>query len=160
MKYLFLLLLFGCFNAFGQTPSEINKAIGLPDSLIYMSEIRVYKHFGYTNRTDVFRIYSENDTIKSEVYNYNCAVPYYNVKEEFSKELLKAERNTHLIWVDIMNTYIDEIPNQGAIRYKLKTKFKVVSENDNFEYSTTSTLISDGVSYYIFVKFGNKNNVI
>ena len=153
MKHIFLLLLIVTASSLGQTVRDINKIIGVSDSISYNNEIRIYKGFGITNGASMVRIYEmSKDEWKAELY-------YYHKNEvEFTTIQLKNKRNFNYIWNDIFNTNVVYIPNQYQIEYKLVTRSKIVIENGEFGYETTTLAISDGTSYDIFVKLDKRIN--
>jgi hypothetical protein len=154
MKYLLLLYVsFISINAYCQTPAEINKVVGLPDSLTFKNEIRVYKDRGISNLTQVFRLYEAEENLwKAELYNYTG-------QQNSDKEILNAKKQYISLWIDILNTNVAYLPEEQAILYKLRGKLEFADKNDVYG-SRKITQMLDGTGYEIFISGeGVKNHI-
>ncbi|MES2645664.1 MAG: hypothetical protein V4717_02225 [Bacteroidota bacterium] len=156
--YLFPFLFTFCFS-FGQTVSEINIQLGIPNQL-NEKEIRIYKSFDITNGTEIFRIYEDNEKRWiSELYKYYHNVNAYE-KPRFEKSILQPNETYQLIWLKIQATDIEYLPNWESFEYKLKGKGQFILVDDELVLSRSKTSIMDGVGYKTFVRFGGKANFI
>ena len=163
MKLILIIFIISISSCFGQDHSEINKSLDLPDSLEYENEIRIYKDFSTTDRMEIFRMYNKgkNEWVVT-IYFYNKRFKSATKIEmiEFPKENLgelKA-KNANLIWLKILLTDIDKLPNLKDISYKLK---KSEIEFIDGEYAIARNVISvvDGESYFVnFRNFKKTNN--
>ncbi|KOS04676.1 hypothetical protein AM493_00430 [Flavobacterium akiainvivens] len=139
--------------AYSQTPAEINKALGLPDSLAYESEIRVYKDRGISNCSQVFRFYKDGKEWKAALY-------YFFTGGKTNTTDMFINKNLDGVWWDILNTNILYIPDEKEIKYKLEKRSKGRTEEGVNGYFTTHTAISDGTGYEIFIRSFNEQNHI
>lgn len=157
MKYnFFIIICMVSAMAFCQTPAQINKAIGLPDSLTYRNEIRIYQSYIITNGTDVFRMYEiEEHKWMAEHYLYTGAIESQDVEEHFTKTELTTIKYLNFTWMDIYNTDIVFIPDAKTIGYKLKTKDKLIFEEGKYLYDTITGSFNDGIGYEIFINYIN-----
>lgn len=154
---IFLLLLSNSLHS--QTVTEINAALGFPDSLSNTNEIRIYKRYAISNGTDIFRMFrgKDNDYV-IEFYNYYHSIqgqvdkPYFEKKEFTTK-------NNELIWMKVCTSNIQYLPDWKEFQYKFVTP-KVVFEDGQYLYLVTQMAITDGVGYYVYFKKGNKKNHI
>ncbi|MES2485037.1 MAG: hypothetical protein V4581_03700 [Bacteroidota bacterium] len=155
MKYSILITIFFISTtAFCQTPADINKAIGLPDSLSYVREIRVYKDRGTSNYAPVFRFYEyEEGKWKAELYNY--FVGGKNAKTDIT-----SSKDLNYIWNDILNDHILVMPNQDKIAYKLEFPSEIIVEDGKYNSIVRHVTIMDGAEYEIFIRSGAKQNHI
>jgi len=160
MKNLYIFLLLVSSSLFSQTVTEINKIIGIPDSLNFNREIRIYKGFGITNGTEIFRFYKTNiKEWKAELYKY-----YHSTKSgekpRFELKTLNSKSDSDFVWFSALATNVEYLPNAESIQYKLKDKAKVVMENGECVSVQTVTYIMDGTSYDFFVSSNEKQNYV
>ncbi len=162
MKLILIIFIISISSCFGQDYSEINKSLDLNDSLEYESEIRIYKDFSTTDGMEIFRMYNKgNNEWVVYVYYYNKTFKSATKIEmiEFPKENLGKikVKNANLIWLKILLTDVDKLPNLKDISYKLK---KIKIEFLDGEYSIARNVISvvDGQSYFVNFRNLKKTN--
>lgn len=154
MKKTFLLFLFFIsLIVSAQSASEINTFIGIPDSLEYTNEVRVYKRYEITYSTEVFRIYNDGKEYKAELYHF------HNDTKKFEKTPLKGSLGNERAWMGISVSGIEHLPQWKMLEYKFK-KPEIVFYEGCYAYQTTSIAITDGVSYNVFYKSGMAENHI
>ena len=69
--FLFLLLTITYVQSFGQNQTQIDLDLGIPDSLTFRKEFRIYKTEGHTNWTGVLRLYQKkNEKWEAEYYDH------------------------------------------------------------------------------------------
>lgn len=160
MKTIFISILFLIVSiSSAQTVSEINIFIGIPDSLEYASELRIYKRYSTTNGTEIFRIYNNGKEYKADFYRYYHTVPEYVEKSSFTKTDLKGNLSNEMAWMRIEISGIEHLPEWEMFEYKFKMPEIVFSEG-SYVYQTTTMAISDGVGYSMFYKSGKVKNHI
>ena len=150
-----LMLLYNFVALAQKDVADINAFIGIPALITNESEIRIYKDYGITNRTDLFRMYKDPyGKWNAELYQYGYAVG--NVRESFSKRELTAIHDTEFVWCSIMLSNIDLLPEMKAFMYKLERNCVIYNEGE-FAISSTRSIISDGTSYEVFTKINHIN---
>ncbi|RDI09763.1 hypothetical protein [Flavobacterium sp. AG291] len=160
MKTIFISILFLIVSiSSAQTVSEINDFIGIPDSLEYTNEIRIYKRYSTTNGTEIFRIYSNAVEFKAEFYVYLGVIPGCVQKRSFTKTDIKGNLSNEMAWMKIEISGIEHLPEWKMFEYKFKMPEIVFSEG-SYVYQTTTMAISDGVGYSVFYKSGKIKNHI
>lgn len=140
---------------FGQDLLEINENLGLTDSLPNEKEIRIYKGFGITNYTGVFRMFQ--DTLgkwKAESIEHYCEV-LNTAKLKIKRHELKPNDGIDNIWWQILKTNIQDLPNMSSIEWKLKKNPEVVEDMGVKVLSWQKTNILDGESYVVQFRWGN-----
>lgn len=143
-----------------QTISEINAVLGILDSLEHSSEIRIYKRHEITNGTDVFRLFK----IRDKEWETGFFTYYHPLSQKGNARFDEVKLRRHntdetLAWMKIMITNIDKLPAWNTFQHKLESP-KIVYENGQYTYSITTHVISDGVTYKVFVRSGNTVNQI
>lgn len=152
-----IILVFFICNLYSQDFQKINMVINIPDSLTFTKELRIYKHFGTSNGSEVFRIYQLKDkTWKIELYKFYDALSS-NEKPKFTSEFLISDSNLNQFWARILDTHAEFLPDIKAIDYKLKGK--TVFESDSDDYGSTKKIaFTDGIGYIAFVRNYNEVN--
>lgn len=158
-KVIVLLIIFVTAINSAQTVSEINTFIGIPDSLEYNSELRVYKKYSTTNGTEIFRIYNNGKEYKAEFYRYFGMVASCVYESSFTKTDLKGNLGNERAWMGISVSGIEYLPNWEMFDYKFKMP-KIVFYEGCYSYQTTTMAVSDGVGYNVFYKNGKIINHI
>lgn len=154
--YISLLILVSS-SLFSQAVADINKVIGIPDSL-NKKEIRIYKNIFNSNGVDIFRLYEyEANKWKSEIYLYYMGVDQANVQEHFEKKTLISQKENHIAWAEIINTNIAHLPDMPAIQYKLRGKIEFTDANDIYGFRTISSVL-DGINYEILINSEDGKN--
>lgn len=159
MKNIFChVFILASFFSYGQTISEINKVLNISDSLIHKKEIRIYKKFEITNGTEVFRYYENvNNDWKIEFYKYFHSV---NKKPKYEKFNIESRGDNDLIWLNIIASNIEFLPEFKEIEYKLKGKAIIHKINGDYELSFKKLAVLDGIDYKVYVRNGEINNFI
>ncbi len=154
-----LAIIFLCQITFSQTVTEINKDLKISDSLKFDKEIRIYKKISTTNGTEIFRIfeYGKNKW-KVELYKYYNSTNN-NEKSKFELTEIKAKSDLILVWLNLLISDVEYLPNLKDIKYKLKVS-KIELEDGEYGISKRFRLPLDGRSYSVFVKNGKINNKI
>jgi hypothetical protein len=156
-RYFIIILVFFSCNSFSQDYQKINKLINIPDSLTHVRELRIYKNHSISNCSEVFRIYHiKNNNWKIELYKfYDTVTP--DETPAFTIEQLNSSINLNRLWLDVLETHVEFLPNISAIDYKLK--FKTVYDSDTDDYGSTKKIaFTDGIGYIAFIKNYNKVN--
>ena len=155
-RYIIILVFFIC-NLYSHDFQKINKVINITDSLTFTKELRLYKHFSTSNRSEVFRIYQLKDkTWKIELYKFYDALSS-NEKPKFTLESLISDSNLNQFWAKILDIHAEFLPDIKAIDYKLKGK--TVFESDSDDYGSTKKItFTDGIGYIAFIRNYNKVN--
>lgn len=158
-KMLTSLLLLIATISLAQTVSEINIVIGIPDSLINSSEIRIYKGYATTNGTEIFRVYNDGREYKAELYSYYHSVPDQIEKPSFTKTQLKGVSGNERAWMEITLSNIEHLPQWEMFEYKFKTP-EILFYEGCYAYQTKSVAVLDGICYKVFYKNGIAKNYI
>ncbi|MBB4801093.1 hypothetical protein HNP37_001132 [Flavobacterium nitrogenifigens] len=157
----FIFFFFIVFSCFGQEVSEINKVLEIPDTLTYKKEIRIYKKYQTTYNSVIFRMYDEGNN------NWIVFIYYYSDKFKditkingitFPKEKIGKlkPKDAELIWLNLLITNIEFLPNMETIRYKFG-KPKIDSDRGERGISKTEKHVLDGVGYKVYVR--NEKNI-
>lgn len=161
-KCLFFCFLIIQFNfLLSQSNFEYDKILKIENLKFNDSEIRVYKDYQTSTGLELFRFYKDNnENWKAEFYN---TVASKNNKDETiirtRKSKLNSLKNFELIWLQILDTQIIHLPKWEAFQYKLKTINKEYQIEDGKLLSSTSKIaVVDGVSFYLKIKVGKKEN--
>ena len=154
-KLLIIVLIFSSSILIAQELTEINKNLELPDSLLNGNEIRIYKGFGIHNHTGIFRMYQhKSKKWKAEFYDHYASVP--NTAElKIEQHKLKPKNKMELVWLNVLKTNIQDLPNMAVIEWKLKNPEIVIDMGEEV-LSWQKTSILDGNSYVVLVKNGNR----
>ncbi len=154
-----IFLLFLCCTIQAQTVKEINKFIGLPDSL-HKTEIRIYKRYSTTNGTELFRLCeTEEDGWYAEMYYFYNEIEG-EVETHYEREELSNYDDFEFIWFNITNSRILNLPPWDEIKYKLEGKVEILCEDGNYNYLWHRLAFTDGVDYKVFVNSGKQSNYI
>lgn len=151
------------FNCFGQKVSEINKIIEISDSLECQKEIRIYKEYSISNRIDIIRMF-QNEEKEWIVHKFWYSKDFKDITkiEELhfpKKNIGKLKpKDADLIWLKILITNVEFLPNMENIRYKFG-KSEIISDRGEFEVLAHKKQALDGVGYSVYVRNGkNRNN--
>jgi hypothetical protein len=146
--------------AFSQNISKINSNLKISDSLTHQKEIRIYKKEDTTNYNELLQLYFENKKWNAILYKYHDSVNEY-VPLKIEKVKLSTKKDLELLWIQILATNIEFLPNQSEIEYKLRGKLEIDTlSNGEYEYGYKITNIIDGTGYTVFVKNHTKTNNI
>jgi hypothetical protein len=144
--------------ASAQPPEAINKFIGLPDTLV-AHELRIYKKISTANGTDVFRLYeTKNEGWAAELYLFYEAAG--NKQRRYEKQVLKNLIDFDVIWFNITKTQVLHILPIDSFKYKFRRVDEILCEDDRYVYEQKIISISDGVSYNLFIRQGDKTNSV
>jgi len=166
MRFIFsIVFLFVTSLVSSQRITEFEKILNIDKLPFSDREIRVYKEHSPTTGLELFRIYYNEDKKdwKAEFY--------YTVAKKTSKDSyeivirnfeLKSFYNTEYLALQLLTSDIKYLPNDDAIRYKMKSKPKITLDIGGcFSYSNTYGMsVVDGVGYYVQVKEGKNFNEI
>lgn len=158
-KTLVLLFSFISLTLFGQDINQIDKALNIPDSLSYDAEIRIYKGFGITNVTEIFRMYKKRNQWKIERYFYYAPVQEMQ-KPNIKKIKLTAKTHPEFVWQSILRANILEIPDMDKIMYKLQKRGEVQLVDGDYEVWNKTSFITDGTGFKVKIKRGKDSNEI
>lgn len=161
--FLFSILLLFSFHIKAQEVSGINKVLEIPDILEFEKEIRVYKDYSITNTMEIFRMYDEgkNDWIVVK-YSYSKRFKAVTKIDElhFPKEntgKLKP-KDANLIWLNLLLTNVEFLPDMVNIEYKLSTPFIDLEKGEKI-FNRKKVHVTDGAGYQVYIKNGKiKNN--
>jgi len=148
MKNLLLtILLINFSQIFGQSISEINKNLNIPDTLNNEKEIRIYKWFSTTNGSELFRMFKNDKQVwVIELYKH-----YNPVKKEDNARFIKSEPKSktdlNLVWLYILASDIEFLPSIEQINYKLKSDAEFVLDRGEYEMYNKSKRPLDGIGY-------------
>ena len=157
-QFLILIIILSNSNLFGQDWTKINKNVGFADSLNYKKEIRIYRTSGMTNYTGIFRIYQNNkDKWRAELINHYAKVPN-QTELEIEKRKLKSKSKMDLVWLEILKTNIQDLPNMTDIDWKLKKEPVIQDINGEKVLSLKKSLILDGEGYDVHFRGGKYFN--
>ena len=153
MKPLFSISLFLFIaTCFGQQASMINKELKLNDSLVYSSEIRVYKFLALTEKAEVFQMFDKgSNEWEVNIYSYSKSLNQITKIDNFkfpkaTIRTLKA-KEPHLIWLNILLCNVDYLPSMDKIDYKLSNK-----RIESGELVIERPKILDGCSYEVYFR--------
>lgn len=166
-QYLIIILL--CFGYLlnSQNWWNINKDLGLSDSLNFTTEIRIYRALDKTNYTSLFRLYqNESDEWTSEFYEHWSNVDGIgNVKTNF--QLLDSKSDMEYVYLNLYRSHIMDLPNRKDIFWKLVERGKIekVERFDRgekimkWDVLTKQSMPLHGNSYHFEVRNPSKNNI-
>ncbi|MCR4032814.1 MULTISPECIES: hypothetical protein [Flavobacterium] len=162
MRFYFIFFFFIIFNCFSQEVSEINKILEISDTLEHKQEIRIYKDYSITNSIDILRMFDEGkNNWKVIIYSYAKSVPQVTKINviNFPKESIGKlkPKDAELIWLNLLITNIEFLPNMEAIRYKFG-KPKIDSDRGERVISRTKKDVLDGIGYKVYVRNGKNTN--
>ena len=158
MKYLLLLSFYLGNSVVAQDLTRINKDLSLPDLLTYDREIRIYRGFGATNYTSIFRLYQNRTTEwRAEFYEHNSKIEgVTNLKTE--KWVLKAKGNPEKIWLNFLRSHADVLPTQSDIQWKLADRGEIREINGKLELMANELVFADGIGYLIQLRNEHSRN--
>ncbi len=155
-KPLNLLIILFTLGLSAQDLTELNKSLSLPDSISQEEEIRIYKGFGITNFTSIFRMYKDNsDKWNIEHFEHFAGVKKRS-KPEIKKQKLTSKDKPELVWLNILRTNIQFLPEMSEIKWKMKKRGKIEEINNKPELSWSQVQIMDGVGYVVQIKENGK----
>ena len=156
-----LILILSSSSIFGQSLSGLNQSIGLTDSLTNEKEIRIYKSSGESGEyKEIFRMYEDSSKIwRAELISYTTRVPN-PARFSLQKQELKSNSEMDLVWLNILKTNIQDLPNMSDIYWKLKEEPVIKEINGVKELIWTVTLIYDGESFEVLFRWGKRSNRI
>lgn len=155
-----MILILSSSSIFGQHLSELNQTIGLTDSLTNEKEVRIYKDFGDQSHTQVFRMYQDSSKIwRAELINYKTRVPN-PAKFNLHKQILIPKSEMDWIWLNIIKTNIQHLPNMSDIQWKLKEEPEIKEINGEKQLIRKITLMSGGEVFEVQIRLGDKSNRI
>jgi len=162
MKHCFILLFFIVFNCFGQEVSEINKVLEIPDTLEFQEEIRIYKNYSITESIDFLRMF-KNEKNEWVAQKFWYSKDFKTVTKidviSFPKESIGKlkPKDPELIWLNLLITNIEFLPNMEAIKYKFG-KPQIDLDRGKRGISRIKKHVADGVGYKVYVRNGKTKN--
>ncbi len=162
MKNLIILfLLVFSSSIFAQNLSDLNQIVGLTDSLTNEKEIRIYKSSGESGEyKDIFRMYQDSAKIwRAELISYTTRAPN-PARLSLQKQELKSNSDMDVVWLNIVKTNIQHLPNMSDIDWKLKEDVVIKEINGKKELVWKITFITDGDSFEVQFRCGKKSNRI
>jgi hypothetical protein len=157
---LLLCLLLSSF-VWGQTINEYDKTLKTHDLPFHEYEVRIYKKAATSAELELFRLYQDsNDTWKADLFTTIASRENQDkFKIRIRKSKLNSLKNMELIWMSILDTHILDLPKWESFKYKLQKRNKNYQIEDGEIVSTTSnTMIMDGITYYVKIKAGRREN--
>ncbi|WP_299529129.1 hypothetical protein [Ulvibacterium sp.] len=155
-----LVLILSSSGLFGQDLTKLNSDLGLTDSLNHESEIRIYKGFGVTNHTGIFRMYQDSSkNWRAEFFDHYAKV-LMTAKLKIEKRELTSNKNLEKVWWSLLKTRILDLPDMSEIEWKLKKNPEMVEDMGIKVLSWQKTEILDGESYAICFRWSNKLNQV
>lgn len=158
--FLLSIILLFSFQIKAQNISEINKVLEIPDTLEFEKEIRIYKDYSITDGMEIFRMYDEgknNWIVTKYSYSLNQVTRIDEIR--FPKESIGKlkPKNAYLIWLNLLITNIEFLPNMENIRYKFGKSY---IDLDRGEYGIAKEVkqVLDGQVYHVFIKNGKSKN--
>ncbi len=157
-------IIFCCLSWYAQAQNmkEINAAIGLSDTLTYPNEIRIYQSESITNYSSLLRLYEETeDNWKVAYYEHFAKVPGYP-EERVETHQLKAKNSLHYVFLALLRSYIDQLPDQRSIEWKLKERGVIYKENyrgkEDYQLTNKVASVMDGTGYKVMTKVYGKSH--
>lgn len=148
------------FPLFSQDLSDINKDLSLPDVLQHEREIRIYKGFGATNYTAVFRLFQDSTQTWRAELNEHWAEVKGIVDMNKGCNILSSKDNPERIWLGFLLSYAIELPDMEDIRWKLASRAKIVERKGKLTLSKLVNMIADGTSYVMLIRYGSARNMV
>ncbi|WP_433779460.1 hypothetical protein [Flavobacterium anhuiense] len=161
MKYYLVFIFFTIFNCFSQEVSEINKVLEIPNTLEHQQEIRIYKD-PFTSKTEILRLFKDqtNEWIAQKFWFSKNIKSVTEIDEiRFPKESIGKlkPKDPELIWLNLLITNVEFLPNMEAIRYKFG-KPKIDLDRGEQVISRIKKQVLDGVEYKVYVRNGKTKN--
>ena len=161
MKFYLIFFFFIVLNSFGQEASEINKVLEIPDNLEYQQEIRIYKD-SIGSKTEILRIFKDqtNEWVAYKFWYSKNIKSITKIDEiRFPKESIGKlkPKDPELIWLNLLVTNVEFLPNMEAIRYKFG-KPKIDLDRDERVISRIKKHVLDGIGYKVYVRNGKTKN--
>ncbi|WP_143106407.1 hypothetical protein [Pustulibacterium marinum] len=162
-QWIALILCCLSWYAQAQNMKEINAAIGLSDTLTYENEIRIYQSESITNYSSLLRLYEESEDNWKVTYDEHFAKVPGNPKERVETHRLKGKQSLHYVFLALLRSYIDQLPDQRSIEWKLKERGVIYKENYNgeetYQLANKVTTVLDGTGYTVMTKvYGKAHN--
>ena len=162
------LLLIYILPAFSQDISKMNADLKLSDSLVHITEIRIYQDHQITNYSSLLRLY-EKDKKQwvGEFYEHFNAVPSSGVKLRMTQKKITPKSDFEFIATSLKRSGILDLPSFDEIRWKFKIRGEIekVEEKGSrgrtdsyYTYTSQFGGPSDGESFFVQVKYGGKTN--
>ena len=160
-KFIILILILSSSSIFGQSLSGLNQRIGLTDSLTNEKEIRIYKHYGESGEyKETFRMYQDSSKIwRAELISYTTRAPNPG-SLSLQKQELKSNSDMDMVWLNIVKTNIQDLPNMSDIYWKLKEEPVIEEINGVKELVWEITDIFDGEGFEVQFRWGKRSNRI
>ena len=161
MKYYLVFIFFTIFNCFSQEVSEINKVLEIPDTIEHQQEIRIYKD-SFGSKTEILRLFKDqtNEWVTYKFWYSKNIKSITKIDEiRFPKESIGKlkPKDPELIWLNLLITNVEFLPNMEAIRYKFG-KPKVDLDRGERVISRIKKHVLDGVGYKVYVRNGKTKN--
>ncbi|RZJ54160.1 MAG: hypothetical protein EOO44_06080, partial [Flavobacterium sp.] len=162
MKGYFIFFFLIISNCFGQKASEINKVVSIADALEYQQEIRIYKDYSIGNTILFFRMFKneEKHWVTQRFWYSKDFKDVTKIDEgRFPKETIGKlkPKNAELIWLNILMTNVEFLPDIETIRYKFSKSY-IDSEKGQSVIVKKKILVTDGDRYDVYVRNGNNKN--
>jgi len=162
MKSYLIFFFFIILKCFGQEVSEINKVLEIPDNLEYQQEIRIYEDYSIGNRIVLFRMFNDKADgwiVQKFWYQKDFKSVTKIDQSSFPKESSGKLKpvNADLIWLKILITNVEFLPNMEDIRYKFG-KPEITSYKGEFEIKTRKKIALDGIGYKVYIRNGKSKN--
>lgn len=162
MRSYLIFFFFIILKCFRQEVSEINKVLEIPDNLEYQQEIRIYEDYSIGNRIVLFRMFNDkaNGWIVQKFWYQKdfksvTKIDQSSFPKESSGKLKPV--NADLIWLKILITNVEFLPNMEDIRYKFG-KPEITSYKGEFEIKTRKKIALDGIGYKVYIRNGKSKN--
>ncbi|WP_025668135.1 hypothetical protein [Aquimarina megaterium] len=159
-KLLNLFIIFFSISLFSQNLSEINNSLDLTDSLIHEKEIRIYKGFGITNFTEIFRMYMDKTGKWNIEYFEHFAAVKKKAKQKIKQRELISNNDSDFVWASILNTNIQYLPNMHDIKWKMIKRGGIELKDGEYQIMWEQVAIMDGVGYVIQINQNGKHREI
>lgn len=165
--FFIILFLLVSIGVSAQNIAEINADIGIPDSLAFNKEIRIYQSHGTTNYSSLFRMYEDEfEKWNTEFYEHFAKIEGV-VELRIKKELLTPKDDYDYVFLNLIRSHIMDLPEFENITWKLIKRNDVEKVKDiyrgetieYYEYPRISRLIVlDGLGFRIQAKNEDKSN--
>src|SRR5690554_6599371 len=170
MKNFLPLILILCFYSVNaQHWTKINKDLGISDTLSYPTEIRIYAGGGITNYTSLFRMYKNESEKWTAEFHEHWSYVDGAMDMKTQKTSLTSKSEMEYVYLNLIRSYIFELPSQSEIEWKLAERGVIKKEERRYssKHNKTRTqwdILSkkssalDGTSYFFKAKNSYKSN--
>ncbi|MCU7615746.1 hypothetical protein NZ698_00930 [Chryseobacterium sp. PBS4-4] len=143
-----------------QTIQEYDKFLKIENLKFNNNEIRIYKKYATSTGLELFRLYQdEKENWKAEFFETVASKNNNDFKIRTRKSKLNSLKNFELIWAQILDTDVIDLPKIEEFEYKLKKKNKDYQIEDGEIISSISrTAVMDGTSYSVKIKNALQEN--